>query len=183
MAGRQLKDLTGKVFGRLLVTDKYRRRNYQRGRGGSELQRLCICECGNKIHVLTAKLLNDTVKSCGCHIVDFKIEQSKMAAKNRILRGYIASSEARGYDWNLSDNDFDCLIFQNCYYCGIPPLTPKKTCGKHSVEIFYNGIDRIDNNLGYTKDNCVACCKICNRAKSDLDIKEFMLWIKRIKQQ
>ena len=37
-----------------------------------------------------------------------------------------------------------------------------------------NGIDRIDNNKGYTKENCVPCCDICNRIKMDLPYNVFI---------
>ena len=35
-------------------------------------------------------------------------------------------------------------------------------------QYLYNGIDRIDNKLGYIKGNMTPCCKICNHAKHDL---------------
>lgn len=44
----------------------------------------------------------------------------------------------------------------------------------------YNGIDRIDNQKGYSLDNVVACCRICNNAKSDMTVHEFHSWIMRI---
>ena len=37
----------------------------------------------------------------------------------------------------------------------------------------YNGIDRKNNNMGYTYTNSVSCCKLCNQAKNSLSIKEF----------
>jgi hypothetical protein len=40
-----------------------------------------------------------------------------------------------------------------CYYC------------KSQKENEVNGIDRVDNSKGYTKDNCVSCCQFCNRMK------------------
>jgi hypothetical protein len=43
-----------------------------------------------------------------------------------------------------------------------------------------NGIDRADNALGYTVENSVSCCKICNIAKRDLTIEEFIFWGKRL---
>jgi len=33
---------------------------------------------------------------------------------------------------------------------------------------------------GYTKKNCVSCCKICNRAKSGMGFDDFMSWIRRL---
>lgn len=43
-----------------------------------------------------------------------------------------------------------------------------------------NGVDRIDSNKGYTKDNCVPCCKICNQMKSNIDIGTFLTQISKI---
>lgn len=30
----------------------------------------------------------------------------------------------------------------------------------------YNGVDRLDNALGYTRENCVPACRPCNAAKN-----------------
>ena len=37
----------------------------------------------------------------------------------------------------------------------------------------FNGIDRKNNNLGYTYDNCVTACTTCNKAKNSMTIEEF----------
>jgi 5-methylcytosine-specific restriction endonuclease McrA len=38
------------------------------------------------------------------------------------------------------------------------------------------GIDRVDNSIGYTPDNCVPCCTQCNRIKLDhLTYEEMLL--------
>ena len=41
----------------------------------------------------------------------------------------------------------------------------------------------MDNSKGYSLDNIVPCCKICNRAKSDLTYKDFIEWIRRLKNR
>ncbi len=58
---------------------------------------------------------------------------------------------------------------------------PTNTCAsRHSNGDFvYNGIDRLDNALGYTLDNCVPCCKRCNQAKNNMGLKEFRAWLVR----
>ena len=48
------------------------------------------------------------------------------------------------------------------------------------VSIRVNGIDRIDSNIGYTKENSVSCCKFCNTAKSTMSRDEFLKWIKKV---
>ena len=45
----------------------------------------------------------------------------------------------------------------------------------------YNGIDRVDNKIGYTLKNCVTCCKYCNNAKKDNDVDEFKEWLEYVK--
>lgn len=44
----------------------------------------------------------------------------------------------------------------------------------------YNGLDRRNNNKGYTHDNIVPCCKPCNYAKRDMNIEEFRNWVRRV---
>lgn len=62
----------------------------------------------------------------------------------------------------------------SCHYCGYKIKwyphheTAKKTT--HS----YN-LDRKNSFKGYSKDNCVVCCKVCNNAKSNLLTYEEML--------
>lgn len=43
-----------------------------------------------------------------------------------------------------------------------------------------NGIDRIDSNIGYTKENSVSCCKFCNFAKHTMSESDFYKWIRRV---
>lgn len=38
----------------------------------------------------------------------------------------------------------------------------------------YNGVDRMNNSLGYINKNCVSCCKICNYMKLEMSISEFL---------
>lgn len=44
----------------------------------------------------------------------------------------------------------------------------------------YNGIDRVNSDLGYSVKNCVTCCKDCNTAKMNMSIKDFLSMIERI---
>ena len=75
---------------------------------------------------------------------------------------------------------------KNCNYCKCPPSQIQYPSKKHSKEwrekgkLIYNGIDRINNKVGYVLKNCVSCCKNCNRAKSDLSIENFNNWIKNL---
>lgn len=65
----------------------------------------------------------------------------------------------------LPFEEFSSLINDKCYYCG------KENC---------RGIDRVDSDQSYTKENSVPCCKICNQMKNSMDIKSFIDHIKQI---
>ena len=48
------------------------------------------------------------------------------------------------------------------------------------VPITYNGIDRIDNNIGYIMDNSITCCETCNRMKRSHEYDFFLDHVKKI---
>jgi hypothetical protein len=79
---------------------------------------------------------------------------------------------------DLSFNDFlEFTKITNCYYCGDFVIwQPYRKLGKSNA---YN-LDRKNNKLGYTKNNCVVCCKGCNMLKSYFDEKEFLSRIGKI---
>jgi len=56
----------------------------------------------------------------------------------------------------LTESDYFGLVNDPCYYC-LGPLPPKGYA-----------LDRCDPTKGYTKENCVPCCKLCNDVKGDL---------------
>jgi hypothetical protein len=47
-------------------------------------------------------------------------------------------------------------------------------------KILYSGIDRKDNNKGYTLENSVSCCTQCNTAKLNFTTEQFMDWIEKV---
>lgn len=74
----------------------------------------------------------------------------------------------RGYEFELSEEDYYNLIQEVCY-----------VCGKKSDENHTNGIDRFDNESGYTFHNSNACCTECNIMKKDFD---FFLFLERLEK-
>lgn len=44
----------------------------------------------------------------------------------------------------------------------------------------HNGIDRVDSSKGYSAENVVPCCKICNRGKANMSKEDFIEWACRI---
>lgn len=155
---------------------------------------LCKCDCGNYHKVRGNTLVCKQVQSCGCllkeHYQKMKIEtitrntKSKgTAAFNHVFNSYKMNAKAKKHEFKLSKEQFTKFIFQNCYYCNRSPQNeypnPKrkyKRCTNGSIK--YNGIDRIINEKGYTLDNIVTACEICNKAKRHLSKEDFELWIK-----
>ena len=57
--------------------------------------------------------------------------------------------------------------------CDSVPKSVKKSEYGHG-EFVYNGIDRVDNSVGYTIDNCVSCCGMCNFMKRSYNQLDFI---------
>lgn len=69
----------------------------------------------------------------------------------------------------ITQIDIDNITAYKCYYCNNTNRTNQI------------GIDRINSNLGYVKNNTlVACCSICNYMKKDHDINDFYNHILKI---
>ena len=56
---------------------------------------------------------------------------------------------------------------------------PCHYCGDHTTERF-RGLDRVDNDRGYTMANVVPCCPVCNYMKSKLTRGFFLEHTRRI---
>lgn len=147
----------------------------------------CLCDCGKTTKARGWAMKKNKHRSCGCLMKEEKararILPDFLGLKNEIFRNYMASAKRRKYIWNLSKEEFFELLKRKCYYCGIKPTmswygTKRKVM--NTVEFKYNGVDRVDNALGYTLENCVSCCSICNNAKATLTTKEFLGWVEQV---
>ena len=111
--------------------------------------------------------------------------QPGQAGLNRLYGEYKRSATRRGLSFKISKKHFKNLTSSPCFYCGDSPSSVRfehntlKSNQKRTAYIF-NGIDRKNNNEGYTLDNAVPCCAICNRAKYRLTEKQFKQWIYRL---
>jgi hypothetical protein len=85
-----------------------------------------------------------------------------------MFKNYVKGAHRRGLDFNLDEKEFDRIVRRPCHYCGQP-------IGKH-----LNGIDRIDNAIGYMVTNCVSCCAICNRMKGAMPKEDFLVKVRNI---
>lgn len=147
----------------------------------------CYCVCGAAFKARTDAIKSGATKSCGCLTGDLISSKNKLpdnqGALNLVFRHYKNNAKKRKIKFNLSLNDFKSLVFDRCFYCGIDPqpsIFVSSQENRRDKEIYYNGIDRADNSIGYIFSNCVTCCSICNGAKSNLSFEDFQNWIKRL---
>ena len=98
-----------------------------------------------------------------------KYKQDYQQSPQRRMSSYISSAKKRNLVFELSFEQFKKIVFKRCYYCG-----------QFSENKDFCGIDRVDNNVGYTLENCVSCCDICNEMKMARKEKEFLKHIEKI---
>lgn len=189
--GGNFIDRTGQRYGKLVAVRRVEDRPvpYVRKSGRPycpEVQWLCICDCGNERIVTAGRLRDGGTTSCGCSRREprpsYRLRNPPppgRGARNVVLKQYRLSARHRGLAWELNGEEFDKLTAQDCSYCGCPPSAVKQT-GRSSGEFVYNGLDRVDNTLGYVLENVVACCSTCNHAKKDMSRGQFMAWIARL---
>lgn len=176
-------DLSGQRFGKLVATEPRRRPNGQYAWS-------CRCDCGNVAVVATNKLTSRHNQSCGCGIRDAVLRRNRLAnpstlppgvgAARELLRNYKKNIAAgRDLAWGLTDDAALVLFSGTCHYCGV---IPSQVAGKsrNNGAFFYNGIDRLDNAVGYVVGNVVSCCGVCNHAKHMMPYEKFCDWLRRV---
>ncbi len=179
---RKIIDLTNARFGRLLVMDMAERpMNIRTHR---DIYWRCLCDCGNEVVVSSLALRNGNTKSCGCLRREVSQQGLKEgeAAFNKLFSQYKRQAKNRRVVFELNKEDFARITKMNCYYCGKEPsqfLNPG-TYHYMNGNYFYNGIDRRDNDEGYTLENSVPCCGFCNMTKKNFTEESFLLWVERV---
>lgn len=145
----EFEDLQGQKFNRLRAEkptyNKYRRKCWE-----------CVCECGNKAYVSSKDLKTGRIKSCGCLLKEnresgfYKTHNLSKTAIYKLYRGI----KRRCY--NSHEHNY-------CNYGG-RGITMCEEWRNDFIQ-FYNWalengyekglqIDRIDNNKGYSPENC-----------------------------
>lgn len=106
-------------------------------------------------------------------------------AKKWLYKDYRRRAKKNEMVFDLTFDTFDLLTSQQCRYCGTEPSRNFKLVKdsswqgkkrKRIVSCTYNGIDRINNLLGYTVANSAPCCWKCNKAKCQMGEQEFFQW-------
>ena len=149
-----LKDLTGQRFGRLVVLERAENNMHRK------TQWKCRCDCGNERVIEGNSLRRGVTKSCGClHIEVFSAfntthgkEQSRLYSvwkgmKNRCSNpNHCAYKRYGGRGITICEewlHDFQAF-YDWASANGYDENAPRGQCT----------IDRIDNDKGYSPDNC-----------------------------
>lgn len=131
----------------------------------------CRCSCGNEGLVRVSDLISG--KSSGCRPCKVYSKTTKESVANEIWLQYHRGAVSRNFSFEIEKDDFISLIQSNCFYCGAVPSNR----AKRKVDFFTNGVDRKDNTKGYTLENSVACCSMCNRGKHIVDYDEWIRYL------
>ncbi len=131
---------------------------------GKPRRAFCICDCGNEHDANVNGIFYGRTTRCRKCAIPNRLPSFERLSR-RQFSNYQNGARRRGYDWHLSFEEFQKLFAGSCDYCG--------------CDIAF-GIDRQDNEKGYSVENCVPCCKPCNLAKRDMSKDEFIGWVIRI---
>jgi hypothetical protein len=147
--------------------------------GGHDTLWLIRCVCGNERWTYTNSVRKSVYPCKRCYDNSMKLYDDEGPAIKKSFISLKSNAKARNIAVDISESDFLRIAKNPCTYCGALPIekTPPK---KWQVSTYLNGVDRVDNSLGYTIYNSVACCYDCNRIKSDLTEVNFLKHIKKI---
>jgi hypothetical protein len=126
----------------------------------------CKCDCGNITDVICRSLVHNRTKSCGCLHRD-RVRKKPYYHLYASIK-YISKKTKKQCQLTF-DEFLEFVKIKKCHYC-CKEIRWEKYSYKTNAP--YN-LDRKDNTLGYTKENCVVCCPICNQMKRSIDYKIF----------
>jgi hypothetical protein len=115
---------------------------------------------------------------------------------------YQRSARLKKLQFTFSEEEFKELVSKPCYYCNIVDekgfdekpdcvgeaktqvgfrinaeelkSAPSDSAAKDKVLTAFDGIDRMNQSVGYIQSNCVSCCAMCNWMKGSLDSATFI---------
>ncbi len=176
----------GDIFGELEVM------KITSGGGAGRHRRFeCLCRACKKLTTMTTPVIRKS-RSCGCQRRQSDKWKSRgpkkcpwqhppgVAARNDLEATYRRGALRRGLSFTLTIEEFTKISTGPCRYCGRELTNVMKGQGKTSGDFLYTGIDRLDPLQGYTKENSVSCCWMCNNMKGIYSEIEFLEHIERI---
>lgn len=151
-------DLTGKQFGQWKVLGQAIKKVKDKW---NDTWWFCECSCTHTRTVRGKNLRNGGSLGCGCSKKRKRL-RSFEALYNVLVRDTDRRNRTLSVD--LSYEEFLTFVkIKKCHYCKAQVEWAEfNVAGKAR-----HNLDRVDNSKGYSRDNCVVCCKRCNMAKGD----------------
>ena len=142
------------------------------------------CICGKETVLRGDVIKKQRSNSCHGCTMRGKPSRSRLSNREQVLfntKYSIYKSTAKSDDrkFELSKAEFTILITSKCHYCLTAPNTLMKDQFSDTA-ILIHGVDRIDSSIGYTTQNCVSCCAVCNYMKNDSSIQAFKVHVAKI---
>jgi hypothetical protein len=182
---------SGQKFGNLIVLQKIE--NKTKSNGSCYL---CKCDCGNEVVVSMSCLKTGNQISCGCSRKENRTKPKGVSGSNSLYARCRSNAKSRELEFNISKEFHVKIISSKCNYCGSDPiaynpylfkngnrLSGLEHLNQEAIDrawIYVNTIDRLNNNIGYTENNCVPCCWPCNAMKRDRTEADFLKHISKI---
>lgn len=168
--------LTGTRFGSLTVVEPANPSKTYKGHFESRCK--VKCDCGKQVVVFNYVLRSGNTSSCGCRIN----RRNQDAVWVRVRSNITIGARVRGHgQMNLSLQHVKYICAKPCFYCGVSSSNELKggrggrSTGKTVLR--YTGIDQVAAGRGYSPGNVLPACLICNRAKLNLTLKQFLRWL------
>lgn len=178
------EDLTGRTFGLLEVL---RRAETRQSSGISRWIVRCSCHAQTVYEITRSHLLSKNPGCCACRAD--RAAATRLAGTNdadgaiKILRAHYRQSALKNSrEFSLESlGVFSHLVLGKCHYCNTLPQRERFRRKRRSA-VPLNGIDRVDNEQGYSLKNSVPCCTVCNRAKRKMELSSFATYHQRIRE-
>jgi len=154
-------DLSGKRFGRLTAIKR-------QGTQGNKIKWECLCDCGNTTYVASGDIVSGHTKSCGCLNKETQVSANTTHGMHD-TRIWNTWSGMKGRCSNPSDKRYSSYGGRGIAVCE----------SWLKFENFYSDmeggyqdnltLDRIDNDSGYSKENCrwATTMQQCNNKRSN----------------
>jgi len=106
----------------------------------------------------SCEIYNNTTTNSKISIDDYRFQfhkEKELIDSSGNYYTYISTSKRKNNLFLITKEQFNNIIKNKCYLCN-------KTNKEQKI-----GIDRYDNNIEYTLDNCRPCCNYCNYIKKE----------------
>lgn len=133
---------------------------------------LHLCFTCRKEHLRSEMRIDKARKDSHIHQCQpCSASHSKNFRKENLLQctllDYKNNARKRNREFTLTEEQTVELLKSDCHYCGQTPDP-------------LNGIDRMENEIGYTLDNCITACLDCNYRKGQMSYDDFNTWLDKI---